>query len=71
MKPSDASDGLMVARYALDAVGAILMKNGLTDAEEWQAITGIVLMAAPVVYGIIVRRRMKAAIKTVASERVS
>jgi hypothetical protein len=71
MKPSDNSDALMLARYALAIVGGILASKGLATAEEWQTISGAILAVAPAIYGIVVRRRMKAAIKTVASERVT
>lgn len=55
----DAATLNTVLRYALQALGGILVANGKLDPGAWESISGAVLVLLPAIFGVIATRTPK------------
>lgn len=52
-----------VIRYALQALGGILIANGKLDIEQWETISGAVLVVVPLILGVVATAKPKTVTK--------
>ena len=55
----DAATLNTILRYALQAIGGILISNGKFDASQWDTISGAILVILPPIWGVIATRTPK------------
>lgn len=52
-----------ILRYALQALGGVLVANGKIDAGKWETISGAILVLGPAIWGVIATNRPKVVAK--------
>lgn len=52
-----------VIRYALQAVGGVLIANGKLDAGQWETLSGAVLVIVPLILGVAATAKPKVVTK--------
>lgn len=63
----DTTTVILVARYALTALGGILVAHGYINSGQVEQLTGAVLTILPIILGIISHKQGQAAVITAAA----
>jgi hypothetical protein len=58
----DSNTAILIARYALTALGGVLVAHGYLSSGDWETASGAILTLIPVILGIIAHQQTKTAI---------
>jgi hypothetical protein len=58
----DTNTALLIARYALTALGGVLVAHGYLSSGDWETASGAILTLVPIILGIIAHQQTKVAI---------
>lgn len=67
----DSTTLILVARYALTALGGILVAHGYINSGQWETASGAILTLLPILLGLIAHKQSQTAVVAAAATGVA